>query len=217
MKHLNVKRIQAEKVTAKDVPALFEKKGIVYNQISTVNWAKEFPYCPDVRFAIATCEDAILVHYKVKERSVRAAATQDHGKVWEDSCVEFFSCPAGDGVYYNVECSCIGKLLIAAGSDRNVRESAPAEVMASVDRWATLGNEPFETRDEETEWEVALRIPLTFYFRHDIQSLSGKTITANFYKCGDKLPVPHFVSWNPILIENPDFHRPDFFGNLVFE
>ena len=48
-------------------------------------------------------------------------------------------------------------------------------------------------------------------------SLDGQTIKANFYKCGDELQTPHFLSWNPINIEKPDFHRPDFFGSLEFE
>ncbi len=42
-------------------------------------------------------------------------------------------------------------------------------------------------------------------------------LKANFYKCGDELQTPHFLSWNPIEIEKPDFHRPDFFGTLRFE
>ena len=48
-------------------------------------------------------------------------------------------------------------------------------------------------------------------------TLDGKEIKANFYKCGDELQTPHFLSWNPIQIEQPDFHRPDFFGTLEFE
>lgn len=47
--------------------------------------------------------------------------------------------------------------------------------------------------------------------------MDGQTIKANFYKCGDELQTPHFLSWNPINIEKPDFHRPDFFGSLEFE
>ena len=27
------------------------------------------------------------------------------------------------------------------------------------------------------------------------------SIRANFYKCGDELQKPHFLSWNPIKIE----------------
>ncbi|MDY3247127.1 MAG: carbohydrate-binding family 9-like protein, partial [Prevotella sp.] len=28
---------------------------------------------------------------------------------------------------------------------------------------------------------------------------------------------PHFLSWAPIQLPAPDFHRPDFFGQLLFE
>jgi hypothetical protein len=27
---------------------------------------------------------------------------------------------------------------------------------------------------------------------------------------------PHYLSWNRIDIPQPDFHRPDFFGELKF-
>ena len=37
---------------------------------------------------------------------------------------------------------------------------------------------------------------------------------ANFYKCGDKLPVPHFLSWKPINVPAPDFHLPCFLETL---
>ncbi|WP_350005689.1 carbohydrate-binding family 9-like protein, partial [Phocaeicola dorei] len=47
--------------------------------------------------------------------------------------------------------------------------------------------------------------------------LDGMVVRANFYKCGDELQKPHFLSWSPIKIEKPDFHRPDFFGLLEFE
>ena len=36
-----------------------------------------------------------------------------------------------------------------------------------------------------------------------------------FYKCGDKTAHPHFLSWNPVGTPAPDFHRPDFFGELI--
>ena len=39
-------------------------------------------------------------------------------------------------------------------------------------------------------------------------------IRANFYKCGDKTAHPHFLSWSPVSTEKPDFHRPEFFGEL---
>ncbi len=110
-----------------------------------------------------------------------------------------------------------GTILIGVGPTRNGREHAPKEVTDLVQRWSSLGDTPFEERVEETDWEVALIIPYAVFFKHQIESLDEKEIKANFYKCGDELQTPHFLSWNPIKIEKPDFHRPDFFGTLEFE
>lgn len=135
---------------------------MAFQSINTVNW-KAFPYQPEVQFRIAHTDDAILVHYKVKEASVRAVAAGDNGAVWEDACVEFFSIPAGDGIYYNVECNCAGTLLIGAGAGRENREHAPQEVMDKVQRWSSLGRQSFEERVGECNWELALVIPYSAF------------------------------------------------------
>jgi hypothetical protein len=43
-----------------------------------------------------------------------------------------------------------------------------------------------------------------------------ETLRANFYKCGDGTSVPHYLSWNQVITETPDFHRPEFFGEISF-
>lgn len=213
---MKVKKISVANVEVSSLPELLDKERIGFQPIATVNW-DTYPYRPKVEFRMAHTNDAILLHFNVKEASVRAKYDEDNGSVWTDSCVEFFSVPASDGVYYNIECNCIGTILIGAGSQRNDRERAPQEVMDQVQRWSSLGDKPFEERIGECNWEVALIIPYTAFFKHQIVSLDGQTIRANFYKCGDELQTPHFLSWNPIGIEKPDFHRPDFFGTLEFE
>ncbi|AVM54041.1 hypothetical protein C4H11_08575 [Bacteroides zoogleoformans] len=216
MKELKVKKVSAANILVESVPALLDKEKVAFQPVNMVNWSA-FPYCPDVEFRIAYTRDAILLHFKVREKSVRAVAGHDNGSVWEDACVEFFSIPADDGVYYNVECNCVGTLLVGAGAGRENRRHAPQEVMDKVQRWSSLGRKGFEERVGECSWEVALVIPYTTFFLHHITSPDGKNIRANFYKCGDKLCTPHFLSWNPIEVENPDFHRPDFFGVLKME
>ena len=124
------------------LPKLFDEEKIDFQPIQCVNWA-EYPYKPKVSFRIAHTQNSILLHFKVKEESVRAKYGEDNGSVWTDSCVEFFSIPAGDGIYYNIECNCIGTILIGAGPVRNNREHAPKEVTALVQRWSSLGNQPF--------------------------------------------------------------------------
>jgi hypothetical protein len=64
---------------------------------------------------------------------------------------------------------------------------------------------------------MMIRIPLSCFQYSKITSLNGLKATANFYKCGDGTPEPHFVTWNPVGTENPDYHRPEFFGKVLFE
>lgn len=214
---MKVKKISTANVEVCALPDLLDEEKIGFQPIDNVNWPAEYPYKPKAEFRMAHTENAILLHFKVREASVRAKYDKDNGSVWTDACVEFFSIPAGDGVYYNVECNCAGTILIGAGAERTNREHAPQEVMDKVQRWSSLGREPFDERIEETSWDVALVIPYTVFFKHQIASLDGKKVKANFYKCGDELQTPHYLSWNPIALEKPNFHCPDFFGTLEFE
>ena len=213
MKNLVIKKIETGAVEASAVPALFDAQGIEWNAIACVNWA-DYPYQPDVKFRAAHTGDAILLHYQVTEASVRAVALADDGKVWEDACVEFFLSPEGNDFYYNFECNCAAKLLLHGGLAGGERPTASEEVLKSVKRWASLGTEPFEERVGECTWEVALVIPASAIFRHEIADLNGKTMRANFYKCGDNCDKTHFLSWSPIALEKPNFHCPEFFGEL---
>jgi hypothetical protein len=188
---------------------------VAWNEIDTLNWA-EYGYCPQVQFRMAYCDSAFLLQYRVKEQTVRAVAAADNGEVWKDSCVEFFVTPANDGIYYNFEFNCAGVCLLAAGASRHGREAAQTATVSSIRRQPSLGADPFDERKSETEWDISLVIPYTCLFKHPGFSPAGKILRANFYKCGDDLTVPHFLSWNPIKTEKPDFHRPEFFGTLKF-
>lgn len=216
MNNLTVKKLQCSKPRPEEIPSLMAANGIQYYKVECVNWPDQFPYRPDVEFGIAHCDDAILLHFRVGEQSVRAVAEQDNQNIWEDSCVEFFVSPEDDGTYYNIECNCAGHLLVGSGRVKPDRERSSMEVMHAVERWASLGSTPFDIREQPTTWEVALCIPLSTFFLHHVTSLSGQTFRANFYKCGDLLPVPHFLSWNAIASDKPNFHRPDCFGELRF-
>ena len=214
MKELIVKKV----ITTGDASwneILQSLETLEWNSIDTVNWS-DFSYFPQVHFRMAYCDSAFLLQYKVKEQAVRAIATADNGEVWKDSCVEFFVSPANDGVYYNFEFNCIGTCLLAAGASRRDREAAQNTIVSRIRRKTSLGMHPFAERKAETEWDMTLVIPFSSLFKHPNYSPDEKTVRANFYKCGDELTVPHFLSWNPIETEKPDFHRPEFFGTVKF-
>lgn len=216
MKKLSVPKINISSVSPEELSSVLDAENIAYEPIDVTNW-KQFPYRPDVKFRIAYSDEVIFLNYKVNEKSVRAKYDVDNGKVFTDACVEFFVIPAGDSIYYNFEFNCIGTLLLGSGAGRGNRTRADADVMNKVLRWSSLGTESFDEKVENTEWELSAIIPYSAFYQHKLSSLEGKTIRANFYKCGDELVTPHFVSWNPIATEKPDFHRPEFFGMLEFE
>jgi hypothetical protein len=64
------------------------------------------------------------------------------------------------------------------------------------------------------EWELTVKIPLRI-MGIDPNNLPEK-IKGNFYKCADGTDSPHYVTWNPVQTPTPDFHRPEFFGELYF-
>lgn len=216
MRQIEVSSIQNKLLSAADIPAHFEKENITYHKINIANWADKYPYCPNVEFAIAHQNDAILLHYRVEENCPRATVANDLGNVWEDSCCEFFFSLNTDTDYYNLESNCISTVLLCNGKGRNNRTQAPTNILNQINRWASLGRTPFGQCEGQQTWQLALIIPVSAFFHHHIETLSGRILRANFYKCGDKTPQPHFLSWNEINIPSPDFHRPDFFGQLTF-
>jgi hypothetical protein len=215
MKTLEVKKVKIDALSPQEIPALLDARKVPFQTIATANWER-YPYVPEVHFRMAYTDSALVLHYRVKEASVRAMATADNGAVWEDACVEFFVMPAADSIYYNMECNCIGTLLVGAGSGIGRRASAPQAVLDKVLRWSSLGREPFAERIGECAWELVLVVPFATFFRHHITQVEGKSMRANFYKCGDKLPTRHYLSWNPIGLPRPNFHCPQFFGVVHF-
>lgn len=201
-----------------DVAAAFDKQGVSFFDIACVNWPDAYPYRPQVQCRIAYSSQALYLQYKVSEDAVLATFQKDEdARSWEDSCVEFFLAPYGDDdpYYYNFECTCIGTCLMGGGEGRNDRERFGQEVTAAIRRRSSLGSETFGLREEPTEWTLTLMIP--WKVMPDVKAPQpGDTMKANFYKCGDMMPVPHFVSWAPITTPSPDFHRPEFFGALRF-
>ncbi|MCR5713467.1 MAG: hypothetical protein K6F98_00870 [Bacteroidales bacterium] len=199
---------------AADIPGCFARTGLAYTAIDTVNWPGAFPEHPEAWFAAAHDGRRILLHFKVQEALTGARTADDDGPVWEDSCVEFFCAPDGDG-YYNLECNCIGRLHLAYGSGRENRTVAPAELTAQIDRWTSLGHDPFPLR-HVPEWELALAVPAEAFFRQSLSPLSGRRMKGNVYGMGGRPVRPHYLSLFPVHSEKPDFHRPEYFSDFVF-
>ena len=184
-------------------------------QLETVNWI-EYPYKPNVFVQIAHNENELFLRYQVKEQSVKAEIVESNGRVWTDSCVEFFLSPEGNDEYYNLEINCIGTALLGFRKKGEPTIRATNEQIAAIRRFSTLGDLPFPERKETTNWQITMAIPWEAFFKHALKPIQGKKMRGNFYKCGDELSIPHFVSWTKIKTKKPSFHNPEFFGGLEF-
>ncbi|HWJ90727.1 MAG TPA: carbohydrate-binding family 9-like protein [Flavisolibacter sp.] len=182
--------------------------------IEQASWPS-YGYKPQVSFSIAHNEDAILLKYYVKENSVRICCQTNNGPVHQDSCVEFFISFNNDAGYYNLEFNSIGVCLAAFGKSRSDRKLLPKD---SIGRIRSLAQIESVTEDEEKQvcWQLTLMIPMNVFIYHHIFHLRDRKCKVNFYKCGDELPQPHFLSWKPVEADSPDFHLPEYFGKMQF-
>lgn len=188
---------------------------------TTLNWA-EVPTMPidcllwspevPIRANAKMCYDdnGLFVFLSAEEPEIRAENTGILDAPCEDSCLEFFFSPAeNDSRYFNIEVNPNGCYYLGFGSNRyNLQRLIPR-------------SKPFgiETSRTENGWTVTYMIPWDFIrlFFPAFQPRPGTTMHGNCYKCGDLTVQPHYFSWNPILLEKPDFHCPSEFGLLRFE
>ncbi len=157
-------------------------------------------------------DEAILVHLSTVERGARAVETGPLGSPCEDSCLEFFFCPTeGDKRYFNIEFNPNGCMYLGFGSGivdlvRLVPDEG-AEIFSPV------------IKRSEDAWEITYRVPFSFIRRFfpDFSVRAGKRMRANCYKCADLSEPAHYMSWSPIVGEPFKFHRPECYGEMVFE
>lgn len=162
----------------------------------------------------------LYLQFQCEDKHIAAKCTEHNGPVCLDSCVEAFMMidPANGPHYFNLEINCCGNIHMGYGVERNGR--IVMDEKASK-RMTIKTSQPTPTKQEspaDNGWWVAAKVPLDL-----ISDFSGKKVApkpgtawkANFYRCGGETDV-QYASWNLIQWHQPDFHRPEFFGDLKF-
>lgn len=213
MKNLSVPYLTAlDVLDLSSVGFLMETKS-QREYINVINWG-EFSYKPIVVFNIARSDKYLYICYFVKGNSLKATYSEDNSPVHRDSCVEFFMKKEGEDGYMNFEFNCIGTCDAARRKSRDEKTSLEPQEYASILRYSSIESKPFNEKKGIYSWELVVAIPLEL-MGLDPQNMPKK-ILGNFYKCADDTEFPHYVSWNPIGTPQPDFHRPEFFGEIHF-
>lgn len=182
------------------------------HKLKFVPW-KDYPYKPKVSFAISYNATHILLKYFVEENEIRARNTSINGPVWQDSCVEFFISFDEGLHYYNIELNCLGVALVGYGKSKADRLLLDPALIGGIKSLSEIKSKSGKT----ISWELTSFLPLKLFKFTPIKALKHTSCRANFYKCGDLLPDPHFLSWSDIKAPAPDFHLAEYFGRLSFE
>ncbi len=176
--------------------------------IDNLLWSPEVPI--SAKAQICYDDSAMYVRLQAVEPDIRAENTQVLDEPCQDSCLEFFFSPIpGDNRYFNIEFNLNLCMWLGMGYDfpSNVR------LVPEVN--------PFSPKAERTGdgWFVEYNIPHSFVrqFFPEYAPVSGNSIRANCYKCGDLTVQEHYLAWNPIDLPEPCFHCPQFFGTMFFE
>ncbi len=172
--------------------------------IDVAPWEKDYPEkCLSTAKLLAT-PGGIIVKLTSFEKDPVRQVFDDWGEIWTDSCLEFFFMPdSRTGVYYNFECNANGFMLVGKGNGRKPRERV-------TPRDGSRSFFSINTENGDDHWSVVYRIPKDYF--GEIYRPKG-----NFYKCQERIPERmHFMCWSRIETEKPDFHRPEFFGDIRF-
>lgn len=194
-----------------DLDTALELEGTRFS-VDQCNWPDKFPYAPFCCGRMARTEDALVVDFRVSGLDLRVQNLEDGGRSWEDSCCELFLQRPGAAEYVNFEVNAAGKMTAARGTGRGDRKSLTPEEFGQIVRMASIEG-PQDYAGGVWTWRVILMIPFEL-IGLDPDDLP-ESLRGNIYKCGDLTAHPHFLSWAPIGTPEPDFHRPEYFGEFL--
>jgi hypothetical protein len=186
--------------------------GLKEQSLEHLLWSND-GYKPKASFTMAHNGECVFLKYNIHENNVRAIYNNTNDPVYEDSCVEFFISMENDTNYYNLEFNCLGTCTIGYGDGKFNRICLPDDVVNNIRSQTKLER---ANKNFIYEWGITLAIPISVFIYHQGINLTGKACRLNFYKCGDDLPQPHFIAWNNIESDQPNFHLSEFFGTGVF-
>ena len=175
-------------------------------KIDTLNWVEQYPAAPQTTFTLAHTDQMLYVRFEVKGEVPLATKTEDLQLVNEDACVEIFIGDKDNTHYWNFEFNPAGVCNASHRKERKVDVvRLNAEQLQSIKR--------FPVQLCAAHWSLLVGIPFAL-IKLDLAHEHARR--ANLYKCGDKTPMKHYASWNPIDAPAPAFHLPEFFGEIQF-
>lgn len=173
--------------------------------LEVINWP-EFSYKPKTTARVLHNGEALFVRMETDENPIIARKRVQNDDICVDSCMEFFFMPnAKDGRYINLEFNPFGAMYLGVRTDRYNYEH-PEE-----------NNRFFDVKTYVDSEKWVLTFTITFEFINRKVGGIDDEFKGNFYKCGEGAGRQHYVTYYPVDTEEPDYHRPEFFGPFKLE
>ena len=172
-------------------------------------WISSYPYHCRACARAGMADNGLAVLMYAYETPVISRETHFGGSPCDDSCMEFFVSPFPEETqaYLNIEINPSGIAHVGFGRDRYGRfvHKEPVEGME------------IKTIVREGEfWAVSFTVPFSLIGQHFGKTPEAITrMKGNFYKCSGALLHEHYGCWNHVDTAKPDFHRPEYFGDLI--
>ncbi|MBQ8748685.1 MAG: carbohydrate-binding family 9-like protein [Oscillospiraceae bacterium] len=183
-------------------------KKIPYLSIDNLLWTDSI----DVSAKAQLCwdENALYVRMEAVEPNIRMKERGPLANVCFDSCMEFFFQPTQRPDYFNIELNPLKTIFLGFGTGR---EDLIRLQVRGIQKLFNI-----RVRLTKKGWVLSYQIPFAFIRRFfpEFEAKEGGFIRANIYKCGDKTAKEHYLTWNHITSEEPDFHRPEYFAPMYF-
>lgn len=180
-------------------------------QLSSYHWEGNAPYRPTTYANVGIVNGSLAAFLKCYEENPRACCSNRDDPVYTDSCLEFFVAPVdGRGEYINIECNSKGVFLSEFGDGKYDRV-----LVSQLTTLSPLVESLFGIDDNGAYWGVFVELSKDFIsslYKVDADSIDFKKIRLNFYKCGDKCEIPHYLAFSPVTTLPPGFHNPDCFA-----
>jgi len=178
-------------------------------------------FFPEIQISMAYDNGNIFLIFNIEDRFVRCLTSEINGQVWKDSCVEFFFSPDTDFPerYFNLEINCGGTPLMHYNiiPRKDTVTLDPSDI-SRIEIAHTLPKIVDPEIEVPISWTIEYRIPLLMLKKYSkiSEPAPGIVWKANFFKIAENNSNPHYLTWAPVNNPVPDFHLPQYFGEVRF-
>jgi len=184
----------------------FEVSNVLWNSTRSPRTTGRMGYIAD---------EGLVIKMKCEESNPLRTKTANMEMVCLDSAMEaFFSfteqgqVPTMDSLYFNFEINANGALYAKSGYGRaNRAEFLPEEItLVAPQAWIS-----------DDAWYMEITVPnqLLQRFLGKEQLSAGDIFYCNFYKVGQTAEIEHYMSYNYIDSDTPNFHMPPYFAKAT--